>query len=110
MRLVCRAYAFIYETVFSITLIGLALLAMSATVENLRLPLLPWEGATLAYALIAIGILGIVVVLLAATGWFRWALPVWALVVFILMVRGWFTSSYTFASSSGFYLALWITI
>jgi len=109
MRFLARAFAYLYETAVSLFLIALSLLAMTSDVNQLRLPMLPWEGATLAHAVLTLGILGIIAVLLAITGRFRAALPVWALVVLILMVRGWFASSYTFASSSAFYGAASVT-
>ena len=110
MRLFARIYAYLYEIAISLFLIALALVAISTDVRQLRLPMLPWEGSMLARALLILGILGVASVLLAVTGRFRPALPVWALVVLVLMFRGWFASSYTFSSASAFYGALWVTI
>lgn len=109
MRFLARGYAYLYEIAVSLFLIGLALLAMSSDVNQLRLPMLPWEGATLAEAVLALGILGTAAVILAFSGHFRVGLPVWALVVLVLMFRGWFASSYSFASPAAFYAAAWIT-
>jgi hypothetical protein len=109
MRFLARAFAYLYETAVSLFLIVLSVLAMTGDVNQFRLPMLPWEGATLAYAVLTLGILGIAAVLLALTRRLRAALPVWALVVLILMVRGWFASSYTFANSSAFQGAAWVT-
>jgi hypothetical protein len=110
MGLISRAYTYLFEFAASAALIALALLAMTGDVANFRLPILPWEGATLARACLALGIIGLVVIVLAITRLFRVTLPVWALVVFILLFRGWFASSYTFTNASGFRIALWITL
>jgi len=110
MAFLLRAYAYLFEFAVSLVFIAIALLAMTGDENNLRLPMLPWEGATLAHAVLALGIIGMVIVVLAATGAFRITLPVWALVVLILMFRGWFASSYVFANASGFYTAVAITV
>ena len=110
MALIFRGYAYLFELAVSLVLIVISLLAMTGDVSNLRLPMFSWEGATLAHAILGLGVLGIIVVALAITGKFRIALPVWALAVVILMFRGWFASSYVFANSSGFNTALAVTV
>lgn len=109
MRFLMRAYAYLFQLVICIAMIALALVAITGTVNNFRLPMLPWEGSTLAAAVLVLGIVGLIAVLLALAGVFRAALPVWAFIVLVLLVRGWFASSYTFANASGFYAAVWVT-
>jgi hypothetical protein len=110
MRTIFRAYAYLFEIAASLVLIALAVLAFTGNVANFRLPILPWEGASLARATLVLGLLGLFAVALAITGLFRAALPIWALVIFVLLFRGWFASSYTFTNSSGFATAAWITV
>ncbi|HZU26744.1 MAG TPA: hypothetical protein VFA04_14560 [Bryobacteraceae bacterium] len=109
MRTLFRAYACLFEIAVSLVLIALAVLAYTGDVANFRLPILPLEGAALARATLALGIVGLVMLGLPITGVFRPALPIWSLIVFVLLFRGWFASAYTFANSSGFSIAVWIT-
>jgi len=39
--------------------------------------MLPWEGAQLTQALLVLGVVGLLCVLLAVTGWLRFLFPLW---------------------------------
>ncbi|MGA3026274.1 MAG: hypothetical protein ABSF98_16030 [Bryobacteraceae bacterium] len=108
MRTVARAYTYLYELSISLAALGLAWLALSGGL-HLRLPMFYAEGARLTGWLLAAGTVGVVTVLLAATGVARWPLSLWALLVLVVLFRGYFLSSYTFSGAYGFWWAVWFT-
>jgi len=71
--------------------------------------MLPWEGAELTYWVLGLGVCGILCVLLALTGLFRLAFPLWALAVFVLMFRGFFLSPYSYSGRDHFSAAVLLT-
>jgi len=101
-------FACLCELSISLAALGLAWLALSGGL-HLRLPWFYAEGARLSGWLVVVGIVGLVTVVLAATGVARWPLSLWALVVFVMLLRGYFLSSYTFAGASGFWSAVGFT-
>ena len=69
-----------------------------------------WKGAALTYWVFALGLMGLIVVILAVTNLFRFLFPLWCLLVAILLIRGYFLSSYVFAGAGQFRFAVWLTI
>lgn len=92
-----RVYSYIYHLVLALLLLGVSIVVLAGGTHNLRLPMLPWTGATLTYCLFWGGIIALVSVLLAVFGWFRFLFPIWALVALVLMIRGFFLGPYTFS-------------
>ena len=70
-----RACGYIYHLALCLFLLGLGIMGPVSGQNNLKLAMLPWEGAALTRAVIILGIVGIVCVLLAITGWLRWLFP-----------------------------------
>lgn len=103
-----RTFSYLFHFILSIFLIGMALIADSAG-KPLKLDMLPWEGMKLNQWVLGLGLLGLVCVLLAVTGLFRFVFPFWALFVFILMLRGFFFTSYNFGGEDQFRGAAWLT-
>jgi hypothetical protein len=106
---ILRACAYIYHFVLCLFLLGLGMAGMSNGPNSLKLPMLPWEGATLTRAVAILGAFGIVCVLLAIAGKLRWLFPLWAGFVLIMMFRGFFLSSYTFGDAGEFKFDVWLT-
>ena len=104
-----RICGYIYHLALCVFLLGLGSIGPVSGQNNLKLAILPWEGAALTRAVIILGIVGIVCVLLAVTGWLRWIFPFWALFVFVMMFRGFFLSSYSFADAGQFKFDVWLT-
>jgi len=104
-----RVCGYIYHLALCLFLLGLGVMGPFSGQNNLKLAMLPWEGAALTRAVIILGVVGIVCVLLAMTGWLRWLFPLWALFVFAMMFRGFFLSSYSFADASQFKFDVWLT-
>ena len=94
--LLFRLYAYLYHLILCLFLLGIGVVAYSGG-KPLNLGMLPWEGDRLTEGLIGLGIIGLICIFGAITGWFRWLFPLWTLVVFVMMVRGFFLTSYTFS-------------
>jgi hypothetical protein len=105
-----RIGAYIFHLLLSLFLLGLGCAGLLGGESNLKLGMLPWEGAALTRAIVVMGVVGIVCTLLAMAGKLRALFPLWALFVLVLMVRGFFLSSYSFADASQFRFDVWLTV
>jgi hypothetical protein len=83
------------------------MVAMS-TSNTLKLTMLPWTGADLTSWLLWGSLAGLISLVLAVTGVFRFLFPLWTLTVFVLMVRGFILKPYTFEGKLAFYNVLWL--
>jgi hypothetical protein len=108
IALVLRIYSYIYQFILCLFLLGLAILTLSSGRHNLSLDMLPWTDAELTYWILALGITGLVVTLLAATGLFRYLFPLWCLFVVVMMIRGYFLSGYTYSGPDQFRSVTWL--
>ena len=106
--LLLRLYSYLFHTILSLFLIGISLVAVTAG-NDLKLAMLPWEGPALAQWVLVIGVLGLLFVLLAITGIFRYIFPLWTLFIFVLMFRGFFLTPYDFGDAEHFRGAAWLT-
>jgi hypothetical protein len=86
-------------------LLGLAIVAMNSN-SLLRLDMLPWENAELIQWLLWGSIAGMVSIIFAVTGKFKYLFPVWTLVVVVMMIRGYLIQPYTYAGKDPFYQTL----
>jgi hypothetical protein len=100
-------YSYLYHLVLCLFLLGISVVAMS-TSNTLKLSMLPWTGADLTSWLLWGSLAGLISLILAVTGTFRFLFPLWALTVLILMVRGYIVNSYTFAGRSEFNTVMWM--
>ena len=105
-----RAFAYLFHTLLSLFLLGLGIMTLMGGENNLKLGMLPWEGAMLTRAVIIIGITGLVCVLLAVLGWLRWLFALWCLFALVMMFRGFFLGGYSFPDASQFKFAVWLTV
>lgn len=104
---ILRAFSYVYHLVLALFLLGLASVALISA-NQLRLDMLPWKGDDLAQWLLWGSLLGILSIVLAVTGIFRYLFPVYALVVLVMMFRGYLLQPYTFAGKDAFYSTLWL--
>jgi hypothetical protein len=104
-----RFYAYVFQLALSLFLLGLWIMVTTSGQNNLKLGMLPWEGATLTRALLITGGTGVVCCVLAIIGVLRWLFPLWTLFVFVMMFRGFFLSSYSFADAAQFKFDVWLT-
>ncbi|HYP06358.1 MAG TPA: hypothetical protein VER03_08970 [Bryobacteraceae bacterium] len=105
--LILRVYSYLYHLVLCLFLLGISIVATS-TSNTLKLPMLPWTGADLNAWLLWGSLAGLVSLVLAVTGVFRFLFPLWTLAVFALMFNGFILKPYTFAGKLAFYNALWL--
>lgn len=105
-----RFYAYLFELALCLFLLGLWFVATTGSQNNLKLGMLPWEGAALARAIPIGCAVGLVVCLLAILGKLRWLFPLWTLFVFVMMFRGFFLTNYSFADAAEFKFDVWITV
>jgi len=99
---IMRVYSYLYHLILALLMLGVSVVVMAGGIDNLRLGMLPWTGRSLTQALLWGGIIALLAVLLAITGWFRFLFPIWALVAFVMLVRGYLLGSYSFSSRSEF--------
>lgn len=97
---VLRLYSYLYHFVLSAFLFLISAVVMIGGKNDLRLPMLPWEGASLSNWVFGLSLLGLVVTVLAATGHFRYLFPFWCLFVVIMMARGFFLSSFYYSGGA----------
>jgi hypothetical protein len=101
-----RIFSYLFHLMLSGFLLGVASLAALSGQHNLRLEMLPWTGADLTWWLIALGLFGLLTVILAVFGKLRILFTIWCLTALVLMVRGYFFSPYTFSGPEEFQFAM----
>ena len=98
---VLRMYSYLFHFLLSLFLLGLWIVSASSSAK-LTLGMLPFKEENVLTAVLVLGLVGLISVILAVTGIFRYLLPLWAAVVVYLMLKGFFLSSYGFGSADAF--------
>jgi hypothetical protein len=93
--------------VLCLFLIGISVVAMTSS-NTLKLEMLPWTGADLTTWLFWGSLAGLLSIVLAITGLFRFLFPIWAAAVLFYMARGYLFRGYSFSDKGEFYFALWM--
>jgi hypothetical protein len=96
-----RVLAYVYHLIFALFLLGVSTVAYLSH-NTLKMPFLPWSGESLTTWLMVGGIIGIVSIVLAVTGIFRYLFPLWAFIMLVVLVRGFLLPGYAFESRSEF--------
>jgi hypothetical protein len=104
-----RLLSYVFHVLLCVWLFALALLAMFAGTPSLQLPMLPWSGLTLLYVLLFGSVIGLVIVILALSGYARWLFFLWSLSVAYLIVKGYFLGGYRFSPGEA-KIALYLTV
>lgn len=81
-------------------------LAKASDAHNLSLSMLPWKGDELIAWVFYGSLAGLISLVLAALGVFRYLFPIWTLIVAVLMVRGFLIQGYVFTGKDEFYAVL----
>lgn len=98
-----RWYAYIYFFLLSAFLAGLGIVAYASGMHNINTGgMATTTGEALSKMLLIIGLCGILAVILAVLGKFRWLLQGFAILAVIGMFRALFVSSYRYDSAAGF--------
>jgi hypothetical protein len=99
-----RIFCYLFHTILSLALMALGLVAVHSNVHDMKLETLPWQGPELNHWLIGLGLLGILSVVFAITGWTRVLLTLWSLAVLGMVVKGvFFSSAVSFAGREDFH-------
>jgi hypothetical protein len=109
MRILLRLFSFLYHFLLSLFLFAIGVLTALSGIDNLKLGMLPWEGAALTRAVFLLGLCGLLITILAIFGRLKVLFPIYAALILVLMVRGFFLSPYMFAGPEQFRGALWLT-
>ena len=107
---IMRIFSYAFHILLALFLLGISSLALSSGAHNLKIGILPWQEATLTYVLFCCSLAGIAFALLACFGFVRVLFFVWSLAVVVMLVRGYVFSPFSFASSTGMWTALCLTL
>jgi nicotinamide riboside transporter PnuC len=91
----------VFHFLLALILLLVAGLAVLTGPGALRLEMLPWSGATLAWVLLFGSIAGLATVVLAVRGKARILFFVWSLLVSVILVKGYIFSGYKFSGNFG---------
>jgi len=91
-----RAVSYLFHLALGVTLVGMAALALMGPEVTFTVGILPWQGRTLAWILLAAGVLAIAAVYLALRRVLPILLVLWSAAVLIVLAHGCFLSRYYF--------------
>ena len=107
---VIRIYSLLFHLLLSLFLLGLSIVGMASGGASLNLGMAPWEGSELTGSLLALGLGGLLFVILAFNGAQRLLYMIWTLVVTYLLVNGYFLSNYRFGTEDEFRFAIYLSL
>lgn len=107
MARIFRILAYLYHLIFALYLLGISLVALISS-NTLKMPFLPWSGEALTQWLLWGSVTGIVSIVLAVTGVFRFLFPLWALAMLVVLIRGFILQPYPFDDKAMFTQILWL--
>jgi hypothetical protein len=105
-----RIYSLLYHLLLSLLMIGLSVVGYSSSGAELSLGMLPWTGNELVGSLLALGLGGLLFVVLAFNGAQRFLYMVWTLVMAYLIVNGYFLTNYRFSGEGEFRFAIYLAL
>jgi hypothetical protein len=105
-----RIYSLIFHLLLSLLMIGLSVVGYFSTGAGLNLGMLPWTGNELIGSLLALGLGGLLFVVLAFNGAQRFLYMVWTLVMAYLLVNGYFLTNYRFSGEGEFRFAIYLAV
>jgi hypothetical protein len=101
-----RFYSYLFHGVLALFLLAISLVPLLSGMHNLQLEMVPGEGETLTFTLMAIGVIGVLIVLGAVMGKAQTPLFVWSLVILLGMLWGYFWRPYRWSSAEAFQTTL----
>ena len=108
LKALMRIFSYLFHALLTLFLLGISLIALASR-QPLQLGMLPWEGPTLTYALLAAAVAGLLSVIFAIFRKWRLLFFLWSLAVLAVLVRGFFFSRYYFVGPPEFHRALYLT-
>lgn len=101
VRGLLRVYSWIFEGILCLMAIGIGMVTLISSHQNLQIGWLPWTGKALPVWIMALGAIGLLSVLMAIFGTLRILLFLFSLFVLVLLVKGFFYGfGYSFESSA----------
>ena len=111
LRWVLRVYSWIFVALLCLAGIGVSIVSLTVGASDpVKIPWLPWSENVLPTWLIALGILGLLFVLLAIMGRLRVLLFLFTAIIFGLIAKGLFFSTHTFEGPDEGKTALYMVI
>ena len=108
IKALLRAFSYFFDGLLALLAIGVSSLSFGGS--QLDLKFLPWTGTKLSWWLLALGVTGLVTLLLAMGGRLPTLFFLWNLGMFTLLLRGFFLTAYIFAEPVRFRTAMWLTL
>jgi hypothetical protein len=96
LKAVISWLSYLFHFLLALLLLGIAGLALASGPQNLHLGMLPWNGRTLDYVLLAGSLFGLLSIALAVVGRLRFLFLLWSLAVAVLLTNGYIFSGYRF--------------
>ena len=91
-----RAVSYLFHLGLGLLLVALAVLALLGPEATFTLGILPWQGATLGWILLAAGVVALAAVYLAVQRRLPLLLLVWSAAVLVVVAWGYFWGRYFF--------------
>ena len=103
-----RFYSYLYHLGLALFLLGLSIVALLSS-NVLRIPILPWSGPVLTQFLLWGSLTGLLSIVLAFTGIFRYLFPIWCFAVVVIFIRGYLLQPIPFSGKDDFQTAMLLT-
>ncbi len=112
LAILLRYFSIAFSLMCGLFLTGVAFVLLISGAKNFRLDMLPfWKGNAALYAILVLGLFGIVAAVLALLKKLKAALVVFALVLAGLMIYGFFVSPvYRFSGPAEAKAVTWLTL
>ncbi len=105
-----RIYSLLFHLLLSLFMLGLSIVGYASSGAGLELGMAPWTGTELVGSLAALGLGGLLFVVLAFNGAQRFLYMIWTLVMLYLLVSGYFLSNYRFSGPGEFEFAIYVVL
>lgn len=105
-----RIYSYLFHAILAFFLFGVSIVALISGRHNVKVALLPWEGKSLTFWMLSLGLLGFVSILLALRGKLRILFVIWSIGVLLVLIKGYIFSGYYFGGFGGFLNAMWFIL
>jgi hypothetical protein len=109
LKALLRLFSYVFEGFLSLFLLVISLLSLRSGAA-LNLGFLPWSGRALSWWLLALGLTGLITLLMAMAGRLRGLFFLWTLAMFVLLVRGFFLAFQPFAPPLTFKTGMWLVL
>jgi hypothetical protein len=109
LKALLRLFSYFFEGLLALFVLVISLLSLGSGAA-LNLGFLPWSGRALSWWLLALGLTGLITLLMAWAGWLRGPFFLWSLAVFLLLVRGFLLAFQPFAPPLTFKTAMWLLL